>query len=180
MAWHLRHEYLFGSVGDDQYLHMWDLRSPSVNKPIQSVVAHQGEVGVISISTSVMPQCFKLLIDMRTILLCWDAHFILWHVYWPSMSKCNLNRWTVWRSILSMNGFWQRVPLTRLSSYSTCERLLLRYTRLIVTSKQFKSIIMVDKIFRLLECAAVSMQGGSFPGWMEPEKRDHLSFVLSW
>ncbi|KAK6121301.1 hypothetical protein DH2020_044952 [Rehmannia glutinosa] len=41
VAWHLRHEYLFGSVGDDQYLHIWDLRSPSVSKPIQSVVAHQ-------------------------------------------------------------------------------------------------------------------------------------------
>ncbi|KAK4405061.1 WD-40 repeat-containing protein MSI1 [Sesamum angolense] len=23
VAWHLRHEYLFGSVGDDQYLHIW-------------------------------------------------------------------------------------------------------------------------------------------------------------
>ncbi|KAI7989219.1 WD-40 repeat-containing protein MSI1 [Camellia lanceoleosa] len=41
VAWHLRHEYLFGSVGDDQYLHIWDLRTPSVTKPIQSVIAHQ-------------------------------------------------------------------------------------------------------------------------------------------
>lgn len=45
VAWHLRHEYLFGSVGDDQYLLVWDLRTPSVNKPVQSVVAHQSEVG---------------------------------------------------------------------------------------------------------------------------------------
>lgn len=45
VAWHLRHEYLFGSVGDDQYLHIWDLRTPSTTKPIQSVVAHQSEVG---------------------------------------------------------------------------------------------------------------------------------------
>lgn len=44
VAWHLRHEYLFGSVGDDQYLHIWDLRNSSATKPIQSVVAHQSEV----------------------------------------------------------------------------------------------------------------------------------------
>jgi len=44
VAWHLRHEYLFGSVGDDQYLLIWDLRSPSVTKPVQSVIAHQSEV----------------------------------------------------------------------------------------------------------------------------------------
>ena len=46
VAWHLRHEYLFGSVGDDHHLLIWDLRSPSPTKPIQSVVAHQGEVSV--------------------------------------------------------------------------------------------------------------------------------------
>ncbi|KAF8408773.1 hypothetical protein HHK36_004842 [Tetracentron sinense] len=43
VAWHLRHGYLFGSVGDDQQLLIWDLRTPHANKPIQSVVAHQGE-----------------------------------------------------------------------------------------------------------------------------------------
>ncbi|CAL5358407.1 unnamed protein product [Camellia sinensis] len=54
VAWHLRHEYLFGSVGDDQYLHIWDLRTPSVTKPIQSVIAHQSEVSV---------QSFRSLLD---------------------------------------------------------------------------------------------------------------------
>lgn len=44
VAWHMSHEYLFGSVGDDQYLLIWDLRSPSASKPIQSVVAHSMEV----------------------------------------------------------------------------------------------------------------------------------------
>lgn len=44
VAWHLRHEYLFGSVGDDQYLLIWDLRTPSISKPVQSVIAHQSEV----------------------------------------------------------------------------------------------------------------------------------------
>lgn len=46
VAWHLRHEHLFGSVGDDQYLHIWDLRSPSVTKPSQSVMAHRSEVRI--------------------------------------------------------------------------------------------------------------------------------------
>ena len=40
----MRHEYLFGSVGDDQYLLIWDLRAPTVTKPVQSVIAHQSEV----------------------------------------------------------------------------------------------------------------------------------------
>ncbi|CAH1450613.1 unnamed protein product [Lactuca virosa] len=48
VAWHLRHEYLFGSCGDDQYLHIWDLRSQSVNKPVQSVMAHQSEVNCLA------------------------------------------------------------------------------------------------------------------------------------
>lgn len=46
VAWHLRHEYLFGSVGDDQYMLIWDLRTPSVSKPVQSVVAHGSEVHI--------------------------------------------------------------------------------------------------------------------------------------
>lgn len=52
VAWHLRHEYLFGSVGDDQYLLIWDLRTPAVSKPVQSVVAHQSEVSDMYIFNS--------------------------------------------------------------------------------------------------------------------------------
>ncbi|KAL5575973.1 hypothetical protein UlMin_017672 [Ulmus minor] len=37
------HECLFGSVGDDQYLLIWDFLTPAVSKPIQFVVAHQSE-----------------------------------------------------------------------------------------------------------------------------------------
>ncbi|CAH9081735.1 unnamed protein product [Cuscuta epithymum] len=48
VAWHWRHEYLFGSVGDDQYLHIWDLRTPSVTKPIHSVIAHNGNVNCLA------------------------------------------------------------------------------------------------------------------------------------
>lgn len=46
VAWHLRHEYYFGSVGDDHYLLLWDLRTTN-NKPVKSVVAHQGEVSML-------------------------------------------------------------------------------------------------------------------------------------
>ena len=28
VAWHPRHEYLFGSVGDDKKLILWDMRKP--------------------------------------------------------------------------------------------------------------------------------------------------------
>lgn len=49
VAWHLRHEYLFGSVGDDQYLFIWDLRSSSTTKPVQSVVAHSMEVRLLKL-----------------------------------------------------------------------------------------------------------------------------------
>ncbi|KAG2310857.1 hypothetical protein Bca4012_025362 [Brassica carinata] len=48
VAWHLRHEFLFGSVGEDQYLHIWDLRSPSASRPVQSVVAHSMAVNCLA------------------------------------------------------------------------------------------------------------------------------------
>ncbi|CAG7892297.1 histone-binding protein MSI1-like [Brassica rapa] len=48
VAWHLRHEYLFGSVGEDQYFFIWDLRSPSASKPVQSVAAHSREVNCLA------------------------------------------------------------------------------------------------------------------------------------
>ncbi|KAK1404509.1 WD-40 repeat-containing protein MSI1 [Heracleum sosnowskyi] len=48
VAWHQKHENLFGSVGDDHYLHIWDLRASVVTKPSQSVVAHQSEVNCLA------------------------------------------------------------------------------------------------------------------------------------
>ncbi|PIN13172.1 Nucleosome remodeling factor, subunit CAF1/NURF55/MSI1 [Handroanthus impetiginosus] len=48
VAWHQSCQYLFGSVGDDHSLHIWDLRSPSVSEPILSVVAHQSEVNSLA------------------------------------------------------------------------------------------------------------------------------------
>ncbi|XP_020271293.1 WD-40 repeat-containing protein MSI1-like isoform X2 [Asparagus officinalis] len=46
--WHLRNDYLFGSVGYDGHLHIWDLRETTSNQPIQSVVAHQGLVNCLA------------------------------------------------------------------------------------------------------------------------------------
>ncbi|MQL89935.1 hypothetical protein Taro_022524, partial [Colocasia esculenta] len=46
VAWHLKNENLFGSVGDDHMLMIWDLRSAASKKPQQSVIAHQDEVNL--------------------------------------------------------------------------------------------------------------------------------------
>nr|ADE76527.1 unknown [Picea sitchensis] len=48
VSWHLKHEYLFGSVGDDCHLLIWDMRTAEPNKPQQSVVAHQNEVNSLA------------------------------------------------------------------------------------------------------------------------------------
>ncbi|KAL5210809.1 hypothetical protein ABZP36_006432 [Zizania latifolia] len=74
VAWHLRHEYLFGSVGDDHNMLIWDLRSPAPTKPVQSVVAHQGEVNCLAfnpfnewvVATGSTDQTVKLF-DLRKI-----------------------------------------------------------------------------------------------------------------
>ncbi|KAL5977376.1 Chromatin assembly complex, subunit 3 [Asimina triloba] len=90
VAWHLRHEYLFGSVGDDHHLLIWDLRMPSANKPVQSIVAHQGEVNCLAfnpfnewvVATGSTDKTVKLF-DIRkidTALYTFDAHklFVKW------------------------------------------------------------------------------------------------------
>ena len=46
VAWHLLHESLFGSVGDDHKLMIWDTRSAVSNKPSHTVDAHQAEVNL--------------------------------------------------------------------------------------------------------------------------------------
>lgn len=47
VAWHNKNENLFGSVGDDGRLIIWDMRS---DKPQHSVVAHDKEVNYLSFS----------------------------------------------------------------------------------------------------------------------------------
>jgi histone-binding protein RBBP4 len=37
VAWHSKHEYLFGSVGDDKQLLLWDTRKPSSNATMYAV-----------------------------------------------------------------------------------------------------------------------------------------------
>jgi histone-binding protein RBBP4 len=44
VAWHVQHEYLFGSVGDDRQLLIWDTRAAPTDKPLHAVEAHQAEV----------------------------------------------------------------------------------------------------------------------------------------
>lgn len=47
VAWHLRHEHLFGSVGDDSRLLIWDTRK-SGEKPLHAVEAHLAEVNCLA------------------------------------------------------------------------------------------------------------------------------------
>jgi WD40 repeat protein len=69
VAWHLRHEYLFGSVGDDQHMLIWDLRTPSVSKPVQSVIAHQSEVSVKNMIMYIQSNCYRWFKSLHSSLL---------------------------------------------------------------------------------------------------------------
>jgi len=48
VAWHLLHDSMFGSVGDDKKLMLWDTRSNNPNKPSQMIEAHAAEVNCLS------------------------------------------------------------------------------------------------------------------------------------
>ncbi|KVI10983.1 G-protein beta WD-40 repeat-containing protein [Cynara cardunculus var. scolymus] len=48
VAWHSRHESLFGSCGDDRNLHIWDIRSPCLSVPVQSFLAHESEMNCLA------------------------------------------------------------------------------------------------------------------------------------
>ncbi|KAL4187289.1 hypothetical protein AMTRI_Chr09g38280 [Amborella trichopoda] len=50
LSWHVKHEYLFGSVGEDCSLNIWDLRSSLPKTPLQSILAHQAEINCLSFS----------------------------------------------------------------------------------------------------------------------------------
>lgn len=47
VAWSLKHDYLFGSCGGDRYMHIWDLRSPCINKPIQTLMGHRSQINCL-------------------------------------------------------------------------------------------------------------------------------------
>ena len=48
VAWHCKHEYLFGSVGDDKQLLIWDTRKPSDSATLHTIEAHQAEVNCLA------------------------------------------------------------------------------------------------------------------------------------
>lgn len=48
VAWHLLHDSMFGSVGDDKKLMLWDTRSNNPLKPSQIIEAHAAEVNCLS------------------------------------------------------------------------------------------------------------------------------------
>lgn len=49
VQWHAHHSYLFGSVGDDGLLNLWDIRNSDSNaKPFRAVKAHKSEVNCLS------------------------------------------------------------------------------------------------------------------------------------
>lgn len=48
VAWHLHHENLFGSVGDDKRLMIWDTRSCQADKASHSVEAHVAEINCLA------------------------------------------------------------------------------------------------------------------------------------
>lgn len=47
VAWHAIHDHVFGSVGDDHHLLLWDIRKDS-EKPLHTVEAHQAEVNCLA------------------------------------------------------------------------------------------------------------------------------------
>ena len=48
VAWHSKHEHMFGSVGDDKQLLLWDTRKPPSEASLSSVDAHQAEVNCLA------------------------------------------------------------------------------------------------------------------------------------
>ncbi|MFH4977612.1 hypothetical protein AB6A40_004321 [Gnathostoma spinigerum] len=48
VAWHVLHDSVFGSVGDDQKLMIWDTRNNSSWQPAHTVEAHSAEVNCLS------------------------------------------------------------------------------------------------------------------------------------
>lgn len=51
VAWHTFHSSVFGSVGDDRKLLIWDTREKDRKKPLHKVDAHKGEINCISFNS---------------------------------------------------------------------------------------------------------------------------------
>lgn len=48
VAWHNHHSCVFGSVGDDRKMMIWDTREKDRKKPLHRIEAHKGEINCIS------------------------------------------------------------------------------------------------------------------------------------
>lgn len=48
VAWHSKHEHMFGSVGDDKRLLLWDIRKPPDGATLHAIDAHTAEVNCIA------------------------------------------------------------------------------------------------------------------------------------
>lgn len=48
VAWHMFHSSVFGSVGDDRKLLIWDTREKDRKKPLHKIDAHKGEINCMS------------------------------------------------------------------------------------------------------------------------------------
>lgn len=48
VAWHTFHANIFGSVGDDRKLLLWDTREKDRKKPLHKIDAHKGEINCLS------------------------------------------------------------------------------------------------------------------------------------
>ena len=48
VAWHSKHEHMFGSVGDDKQLLLWDTRKPASQATLSAHNAHQAEVNCLA------------------------------------------------------------------------------------------------------------------------------------
>ena len=48
VAWHAKHDHMFGSVGDDKHLILWDTRAAPANAAVLNVEAHDAEVNCLS------------------------------------------------------------------------------------------------------------------------------------
>lgn len=91
VAWHVLHEDVFGSVGDDHKLMIWDARSPGNKEPSHTVEAHGAEVNCLSFNpfseyilatgsadkVIIFEQIFILIIFFRLLLYGIFATFVL-------------------------------------------------------------------------------------------------------
>lgn len=78
VAWHVLHDAVFGSVGDDKKLMIWDTRNNSNTKPAHTVEAHTAEVNCLSfnpysefiLATGSADKVFILNVLSRIFIMC--------------------------------------------------------------------------------------------------------------